>query len=203
MNTILAGLSSTQGSRIISETLPGVARTLNFRLTVRDNKVGGGANNTDDMVVTVNGTAGPFSVDSQNTAVSYAVGTSQTINWTVAGTNANGVNCANVDILLSTDGGQTFPTVLIAGTPNDGSQNVIIPNIPGTTNRIMVKGSNHIFFDVNNTNFTITGSGTSDTTAPTASTLSASGTTASSTNLSWTAASDNVGVTDYEVYQNR
>ena len=202
MNTILAGLSSTQGSRIISETLPGVARTLNFRLTVRDNKIGGGANNTDDMIVTVDGVAGPFTVDSQNTAISYPAGSTQTINWTVAGTNANGVNCANVDILLSTDGGQTFSTTLLAGTPNDGSQNVVIPNIPGTTNRIMVKGSNHIFFDVNNTNFTISSSVVADTTAPTASILTASGTTTLSTNLSWTASTDNVSVIGYDVYQN-
>ena len=202
MNTILAGLSSTQGSRIISETLPGVARTLNFRLTVRDNKIGGGANNTDDMIVTVDGVAGPFTIDSQNTAISYPAGSTQTINWTVAGTNANGVNCANVDILLSTDGGQTFSTTLLAGTPNDGSQNVVIPNIPGITNRIMVKGSNHIFFDVNNTNFTISSSVVADTTAPTASILTASGTTTLSTNLSWTASTDNVSVTSYDVYQN-
>ncbi|GAA4766617.1 MULTISPECIES: reprolysin-like metallopeptidase [Flavobacterium] len=202
MNTILAGSTSTSGLYIPSEVLPGVARTLNFRLTVRDNKIGGGANNMDDMIVTVDGIAGPFTVDTQNTSVSYAAGTSQTINWTVAGTNANGVNCANVDILLSTDGGQTFPIVLLAGTPNDGSQNVMIPNNPGTTNRIMIKGTNNIFFDVNNANFTITGSVSADTTAPTTSTISASGTTTSSTNLSWTAATDNIGVTGYNVYQN-
>ncbi|WP_035656473.1 reprolysin-like metallopeptidase, partial [Flavobacterium enshiense] len=202
MSTILAGLTTTAGTDIPVEVLPSVARTLKFTLTVRDNRTGGAANNGDDMFVTVDGAAGPFTVDTQNAAVSYAAGTSQTVNWTVAGTNANGVNCANVDILLSTDGGQTFPTVLLAGTPNDGSQSVVIPNKPGTTNRIMVKGSNHIFFDVNNANFTITGSGSADTTAPTASTLSTSGTTASSTNLTWTAASDNVGVTGYDVYQN-
>ncbi|MCG2611411.1 M12 family metallo-peptidase, partial [Flavobacterium sp. SM15] len=206
MTSILAGATITRNSPVSStfnvEALPNVARTLNFRLTVRDNRVGGGANNTDDMVVTVNGTAGPFTVDTQNTAVSYAAGTSQTINWTVAGTTANGINAANVDILLSTDGGQTFPITLVAGTPNDGSQNVVIPNNPGTTNRIMVKGSGHIFFDVNNANFTITGSATADTAAPTASTLSASATTASSTNLSWTTATDNSGVTGYDVYQN-
>ncbi|MEW5676463.1 reprolysin-like metallopeptidase [Flavobacterium enshiense] len=202
MNSILAGLTTTAGRDIAVEALPGVARTLNFRLTVRDNRIGGGANNTDDVVLTVDGVAGPFTVDTQNAAVSYVAGTSQAINWTVAGTNANGVNAANVDILLSTDGGQTFPTVLVSGTPNDGSQNVVIPNLPGTTNRIMVKGSNHIFFDVNNANFTITGSATTDTAAPTASTLSASGTTTSNTNLTWTVATDNTGVTGYDVYQN-
>jgi chitodextrinase len=46
------------------------------------------------------------------------------------------------------------------------------------------------------------GSSSADTSAPSASTLAASGTTISSTNLSWTAATDNVGVTSYDVYQN-
>ena len=202
LNTILSGLTTTQGYRIASETLPGVARTMNFRLTVRDNRAGGGANNSDDMIVTVNDAAGPFTINSQNTSVTYAAGTTQTVNWTVAGTNENGINCSNVDILLSTDGGQTFPIVLLAGTPNDGSQNITIPNIPGTSNRLMIKGSNHIFFDINNSNFTITGSGNVDTISPTTSTLSASGTTTTNTNLSWTASSDNVGVIGYDVYQN-
>ena len=44
--------------------------------------------------------------------------------------------------------------------------------------------------------------GTSDTQAPTAPTaLTSSGTTATATNLSWTASTDNVGVTGYDVYQ--
>lgn len=203
LNTILSGGTSTAGYRIVSEVLPSVARILNFRLTVRDNKIGGGANNTDDVVVTVDGVAGPFTVDTQNTTVTYAAGTTQTINWTVAGTNANGVNCANVDILLSTDGGVTFPITLVTGTPNDGSQAVVIPNVAGTTNRIMVKGTNHIFFDITNADFTITGSGTpADTTAPSATVVSASGTTTTTTNLSWNASLDNVGVAGYKVYQN-
>lgn len=184
------------------ETVPNVARTLNFRLTVRDNHAGGPANNSDDMVVTVNATAGPFSVSVPNTAVSWAAGSTQTVTWNVAGTTANGVNAANVDILLSTDGGNTYPIVVLAGTPNDGTQAITVPNNPGTQNRIMVKGSNHIFFDISNTNFTITaGGGGGDTTAPSTPTLSASGTTQTTTNLSWTASTDNVGVTGYDVYQ--
>ncbi|WP_417939039.1 M4 family metallopeptidase [Flavobacterium sp. RS13.1] len=44
--------------------------------------------------------------------------------------------------------------------------------------------------------------GSSDTTAPTAPTaLVASGTTATTTNLSWTASTDNVAVTGYDIYQ--
>lgn len=204
LNSILNGATSTSGREIVSEILPNVARTLNFRLTVRDNKIDGGANNTDDMIISVDAAAGPFTVDSQNSAVSYPSGSTQSINWSVAGTNANNVNCANVDILLSTDGGQTFPIVLVSATPNDGSQNIVIPNNPGTTNRIMVKGSNHIFFDINNSNFTITASNslTADTTVPTAVTLTASGTTTTSTNLSWSASTDNIGVVGYDIYQN-
>ncbi|WP_159475096.1 reprolysin-like metallopeptidase [Chryseobacterium sp. 18068] len=201
MASVLTGATTTAGSEITVEALSNVARTYNFRFTVRDNRAGGSGNNSDDAVITVNGTAGPFSVSSQNTATTYSGGTSQTITWNVAGTTANGVNAANVDILWSTDSGNTW-TTLLSGTPNDGSQAVVIPNSSTTTGRIMVKGSNHIFFDVNNANITVNaGSGTSDTTPPTAPTLAASGTTSTSTNLSWSGATDNVAVTGYDVYQ--
>ena len=201
MSSVLTGATTTAGTELTVEALSSVARTLNFRLTVRDNHAGGPANNSDDAIITVNATAGPFAVSSPNTAVSYVGGSSQTITWNVAGTTANGVNTANVDILLSTDGGATFPVTLLAATPNDGTQAVTIPNTAGTLNRIMVKGTNHIFFDVSNTNFTIT-AGSTDTVAPSApTTLAASGTTQTTTNLSWTASTDNVAVTGYDVYQ--
>jgi hypothetical protein len=199
--SVLTGATTTAGSEITVEALSNVARTYNFRFTVRDNRAGGSGNNSDDAVITVNGTAGPFSVSSQNSATTYTGGTSQTITWNVAGTTANGVNAANVDILWSTNSGTTW-TTLLAGTPNDGTQAVTIPNASTTTGRIMVKGSNHIFFDVNNANITVNaGSGTGDVLAPTAPTLAASGTTSTSTNLSWSGATDNVAVTGYDVYQ--
>ena len=200
MSSVLTGATTTAGSELIVEALTSVARTLNFRLTVRDNHIGGPGNNSDDMIVTVNATAGPFTVTAPNTAVSYTGNTTQTITWAVAGTTANGVNCANVDILLSTDGGNTFPITLLAATPNDGTQALIIPNLFGTTNRIMVKGTNHIFFDVSNTNFTIT-AGTTNTVPPTAPTLSASTTTTTTTLLSWSGATDNIAIISYNIYQ--
>ncbi|WP_339888837.1 reprolysin-like metallopeptidase [uncultured Flavobacterium sp.] len=200
MSRVLTGATTTSGSEIVVEALSSVARTLNFRFTVRDNRAGGSGNNSDDMIVTVNSTAGPFTVSSPNTAVSYVGGSTQTITWAVAGTTANNINCANVDILISTNAGTTWST-LLASTPNDGTQAVTIPNIAGTQNRIMVKGTNHIFFDVSNTNFTITAGSSGDTTAPTAPTLAASGTTQTTTNLSWSGATDNIGVTGYDVYK--
>ncbi|MFZ1528988.1 MAG: reprolysin-like metallopeptidase [Ferruginibacter sp.] len=182
-----------------TEALSSVARTLNFRLTVRDNAVYSstapvsvGQTQFRDMVVTVSSASGPFSVTAPNTAVSYAGNSTQTITWAVASTTAAPVSCANVKISLSTDGGQTFPTVLIASTPNDGTQAVTIPNTPTTTARIKVEAVGNIFFDISNTNFTITsGAGCGSATG-----LTASGITTSSANLSWTAVS---GATSYAV----
>jgi hypothetical protein len=108
------------------------------------------------MIVTVSAASGPFAVSSPNTAVSYVGGTTQTITWAVASTTAAPVSCANVKITLSTDGGQTFPIVLAASTPNDGTETVVIPNTATTTARIKIEAVGNIFFDISNTNFTIT-----------------------------------------------
>jgi hypothetical protein len=180
LSTIKTGATSWQW-----EAVPNVARTLNFRVTVRDNVAGGANNNSDDTVITVNGTAGPFVLNSPNTNVTWNAGTTQTVTWNVAGTTANGVNAANVDILLSTDGGDTYPITLASGAVNDGSQNITVPNNQGTQNRIMVKGSNHIFFDISNTNFTIAGTVVCNATVPNG--LAASSVGSTSATLSWNA----------------
>lgn len=195
MSSILAGSTTTAGDAITVEVLPSVTRTLKFRLTVRDNKANGAANAYDDMTVSVSSTYGPFTVTSQNTTgISYPQGSSQTVTWNVASTSTLS---ANVDILLSTDGGNTWST-LLAGTPNDGTQSVTLPNTLSTTCRFMVKASSSIFFNVNIKDFAIS---VPDTTPPTAPTLSASGTTSVSTVLTFTGATDNVAVTAYEIYK--
>ncbi|WNM19927.1 zinc-dependent metalloprotease [Flavobacterium capsici] len=156
IQSIIANQSTTAGSEINVEALSSVARTLNFVFTARDNYAGAGQTNSDAMVVTVNATAGPFLVSSPNTAVSWTVGSNQTVTWDVAGTTSNNVNAAYVDIFLSTDGGFTYPILLASKVPNDGSETITVPNNVGTANRIMVKGYKHIFFDISNANFTIT-----------------------------------------------
>ncbi len=140
---------------VIGENLPTVSDTLNFRMTVRDNRAGGGGVDYDTISFDVSADAGPFLVTSPNTAVTWAGGINHSVTWDVAGTASAPVSCANVDILLSTDGGQTFSTTLLTNTPNDGSQPTPIPNVATTTARIKVKCSDSIFFDVSNTNFTI------------------------------------------------
>jgi len=165
LSTILAGLNVTgplpggdAGANI--EALSSVSRTLNFRVTVRDNRpyVAGstiGQTGFTDAVVTVTNTAGPFAVTSPNTNITWPAASTATVTWSVNGTNAGSVNCATVNILLSTDGGQNFTTVLAAGTANDGSEVINVPNSPGNTNRIKVESVGNIFFDISNTNFTI------------------------------------------------
>jgi len=140
---------------VIGEILPTYTRVLTFRLVARDNKLGGGGVDYAQVQFNVDGNSGPFAVTSPNTNVNWAGTTNQTVTWNVTNTNIAPVNCANVNILLSTDGGQTFPTVLLANTPNDGSESVTIPNTPSTTARIKVEAVGNIFFDLSNVNFTI------------------------------------------------
>lgn len=155
LTSVIANQATTAGLDVTAEALSSVARTLNFRLTARDNNILGGQTGFDDMTVTVNAVAGPFQVTAPNTNVSWTVGSNQTVTWNVAGTTANNVNTAFVDIYLSTDGGNTYPILLAHKVPNDGTETITIPNNLGTTNRVMIKGNNHIFFDISNTNFTI------------------------------------------------
>lgn len=141
----------------IGEILPAVARDVNFRLTARDNRAGGGGVCYAQMKVTTSG-ATPFNVTSQSAPTNWvANGTNTaTITWTVAGTTAAPFNVANVSILFSTDGGLTFPFTLVASTANDGTENIVIPAQATTKGRVMVKSIGNIFFDINSANITIT-----------------------------------------------
>lgn len=165
LSTILAGLAVTPplpggdaGANI--EALSSVTRTLNFRLTARDNKpyVPGstiGQTQFADSVVTVTNTAGPFKVTAPNTGVFWAATSTKTVTWDVANTTAAPINTANVKITMSTDGGNTFPIVLAETTPNDGSRDIVVPNTQTTTGRVKIESIGNIFFDISDANFTI------------------------------------------------
>lgn len=135
-----------------AETLPTENRTLNFRLTARDGLGGVGE---DDMQIVVDGSAGPFKVLQPNTNVVLKSNLSQVIEWNVACTNNVPVSCSNVDILLSTDGGQTFASIVGGSTPNDGSQMVVLPTGDTTTARIKIVCTDNIFFDISDVDFQI------------------------------------------------
>ena len=138
------------------ETVSEVERDMNFALTVRDNAMGGGQVEADLVRVSVVNSAGPFVVTSQTNGETYTAGAVQQILWDVANTNVVPINTQTVDILLSVDGGATFPTLLASGVANDGEHDIIVPAIPTTTARLMIKASDNIFFAVNSEDFTIT-----------------------------------------------
>ena len=139
---------------LTGELLPQVARTMNFQVVARDNRANGGGINSATATVIVDAN-GPFAVTSPNTNTPLYVGTSHAITWSVAGTMEAPVSTANVKISLSTDGGLSFPTVLIASTRNDGSETIIVPDILTTTARIKIEAIGNIFFDISDADFAI------------------------------------------------
>ena len=152
--TGFAGATCPTGQTcIIGERLPSIARTMNFRVSVRDLR--GGVADAGTVVTVVN-TPGAFRLTSFDNASTVAGNSPQTVTWNVVATNQAPINCANVAIKLSTDGGLTFPTTLLASTPNTGSAVVVMPNVPTPTARLRVEAVGNIFFDISNTNFTIT-----------------------------------------------
>ena len=136
------------------EVLPSVSRTLNFDLTVRDNDTRGGRYATESMVVTVEDVA-PFLVTEPNVAVIWGVGTTHTVSWDVGSTTNGTINCQNVNIILSIDGGLRYTIPLVSNTPNDGTQDIVIPNNMSTTCRIMVQAADNIFYNITDVDFTI------------------------------------------------
>ncbi|MFD1601426.1 reprolysin-like metallopeptidase [Flavobacterium artemisiae] len=140
------------------ESVSSIAKTMNFTLTGRDNAADGTAQTqTDAMIVTVNASAGPFAVTSQNTEnIGWDKGSSQTITWSVNNTTSLS-GSANVNIKLSTDGGLTFPIILAANTPNDGSETITVPtSVDVSTNcRIWIQPTDNIYYAVNSKPFAI------------------------------------------------
>ena len=105
----------------------------------------------DTRVLTVNAAAGPFVITSQNeNGVIWEAGAREQIAWEVANTDVAPINTQTVNILLSTDGGQTFPTTLASGTLNDGIAHIIVPDTVTTNQaRIKIIPNNSIYFTVN------------------------------------------------------
>ncbi len=138
------------------EVLPTFSRDLTFRLTVRDNHPEAGGVDWEEIAFSATETAGPFLVTFPNRGTDVVrVGESVNVQWEVANTNVAPVNCQKVDILLSIDGGKTYPQILAKEVDNDGSQIVTIPEIITNTARIKIAAADNIFFDISNNNFDI------------------------------------------------
>lgn len=144
MSDILSGMST------FGERLPDVERDMTFRLTVRD---GTGGIAQDLMRVTVAGGPG-FTVTLPEAAELWSE-SQQTFQWEAANTALIPVSCPEVDILLSTDGGGTFGTIVAKNTANDGVETVYLPRLISQEARVMVRCSDNRFFAVNNGAFSL------------------------------------------------
>mgnify|MGYP003615684849 FL=1 len=115
LSTVLAGnLKSTTDWEAVST----VARTTNYKVTVRDNNPDKTQQQTQyGTQRVVVGTAGPFKVTSTKVYNNVVAA----FTWDPVGTTAAPYNVANVKIDYTTDNGNTW-TVLAASTPNDGSE---------------------------------------------------------------------------------
>ena len=137
------------------EKVPTVGRFADFRLTVRDNAASGGGNNFDNMRVTWDASKGPLEVTSQSEdGILWSSGDPETIVWNVNSTNTMS-GASNVDILLSIDGGLTYPITLASGVANNGSASITVPNNPAPYCRVRVQPTNAPFFAINSTDFSI------------------------------------------------
>ncbi len=142
-NIVLAGVYSTRWESLVS-----VARDMNFGVVLRNNNPIEPNIARATMKVTVNAASGPFKVTAPAFGESLTSGSSYTVKWDVANTNAAPVSTANVAIKISKDGGQTF-TTLLASTANDGQEEVTIPAGYMTTNAyIMVEAVGNVYYAV-------------------------------------------------------
>lgn len=140
------------GSQTFGESLPVTTRTMNFRVTARDNVFNGGGISSASTQVNVRADSGPFVITQPASGANWVTGTTQTITWNVANTNLPPISCDRVQILMSTNGGSSFPIVLAENTPNDGSEIVTLPVVFTFNNpynaRIKVVARGNVFFNI-------------------------------------------------------
>lgn len=140
----------------IWEVLPSVSRQAHFQLSVRDNHEGVGISDYDEMIVIFSEEAGPFQVTQPTQEEEFwFIGDSVSIVWDVANTDEEPIDCQKVNILMSQDGGETFSIALAEEVPNNGQFRLVVPNLPGTRNRIKIEAVDNIFFDISNHDFMI------------------------------------------------
>ena len=160
--SILPKLTSTRefpdkGVANTWEVVSNVDRTFDFRLTVRDfnNTLGYGCTDEDDIEITVFEEVGPFEIIAANGGETWPSGSSQTVTWDVASTNIAPINAMLVNILLSTDGGDTYTFVLASNVTNDGSHQVTLPVVTTSQAKLKVEAADNVFFDISDNVFTI------------------------------------------------
>ncbi|MEM9528604.1 MAG: T9SS type A sorting domain-containing protein, partial [Bacteroidota bacterium] len=138
-----------------AEVLPTYSRDLTFRLIARDNNFEAGGFDWEEVAFRSDTAAGPFLVNNPDETV-WEVGEYQRITWEVANTDKAPVNCKQVNVLLSTDGGQTFDVVLASDLPNTGEAMITVPEAAITGQALlMIEAVDNIFLNVNDNFFQV------------------------------------------------
>ena len=116
---------------------------------------------SDEMTIQVERTGSRFALNLPKSQ--YTRGETYQVFWNVANTDQAPINCQNVDISLSTDGGYRFNQILAKNVLNSGSAWVTIPvdSAIGNQGRFKLKCSDNIFFAVSYRDFVITDKTTS------------------------------------------
>ena len=148
--------SSGSTNYATGEFLPTTTRNMKFRVTVRDNSASGGGLAFASCNVKSIGGAGPFAVTNFNTNAVLISGSQQTLGWSVNFTGPGTlINCANVRISLSLDGGTNFSHVIAGSAPNNGKYTFVVPDVATGEARFKVEAIGNIFFDISDANLTI------------------------------------------------
>lgn len=132
-----------------TEVLPNNSRDLNFRFTVRDNNAAAGGVIWGDYKISSTTQAGPFKITYPEIDVKFQIGQQVNVTWDVANTDKAPVNCKMVNIYgsfsaaIRNDDPNLVPLAL--NVPNDGSQEVYIPNKVSNFFRVIIKAADHIF----------------------------------------------------------
>ena len=136
----------------IGELLPKYERTMNFTLTVRDQR---GGVDFADVSINVTNQSDRFHIIYPNKFESISAGDTATVRWNLGKTSRNPIDCQAVNILLSIDGGYSFQHELALNVLNDGEAVVDIPNVSTSKARIMVEAADNIFFNISENDFEI------------------------------------------------
>lgn len=174
-------LNGTLTSPTDWETVSNIPRTMNFKVTVRDNNPDAAQQQTQSSLMKVDiGNEGPFKV----TSTTVYNNTPGAVTWDVVNTNNAPYNVQNVKIDYTTDNGTTW-TVISPSTANDGSEPFSFSSLAtGASVKIRVSAIDNVFYAVGNATVSAS-AGACTTSAPTGVTVS--GITRTSASVNWTA----------------
>ena len=188
LSSVLAGVLNNSNNGW--ESVSTVARTTNFRVTVRDNNPVPTQQQTQfaNQQIIV-GNDGPFKV---TTTTAYNNGATN-VTWDVVNTTAAPYSVANVKIDYTTDNGVTW-TVAAASTPNDGSESLNLTGLTlGGTVKIRVSSIGNVFYAIGSS--TVASLLTCTGAAPTGIVVSAI--TQTTATVTWTATANSTYIVRY------